>query len=130
MRLLLDTHTLLWLVDGDPKLSKAARNALVNPANDLFVSVATIWELAIKTTKTLQPLILSDPLDVYLSKWLLAYRLEVLPILQSHALELLKLPGHHRDPFDRIIIAQALVERMSLLSGDSHFAAYPASIIW
>ena len=130
MKLLLDTHALLWLVNGDEKLTPAARSEIANPANDLFVSVATIWELAIKTTKPSQPLILNDPLDVYLAKWIPAYRLEVLAIQQAHALQLLKLPDHHRDPFDRIIIAQALVEDMTLISGDSHFASYTIRIIW
>jgi PIN domain nuclease of toxin-antitoxin system len=130
MKLLLDTHALLWLVNGDEKLTQAARSEIANPANDLFVSVATIWELAIKTTKPSQPLILNDPLDVYLAKWIPAYRLDVLAIQQAHALQLLKLPNHHRGPFDRIIIAQALVEDMTLISGDGHFASYAIPIIW
>lgn len=69
MKLLLDTHMLLWLVDGDAQLTQPARNAIADPGNELFVSVATIWELAIKTTKPNSPLVLSDPLDVYLAKW-------------------------------------------------------------
>jgi PIN domain nuclease of toxin-antitoxin system len=130
MKLLLDTHTLLWLVDGSPNLSTPAQNELIDTANELFVSVASIWELAIKTTKPNQPLILNDPLGLYLAKWLPVYQLAVLPIFQIHVLELLTLPDHHRDPFDRILIAQAKSERMSLVSADSQFAAYPIAIVW
>jgi PIN domain nuclease of toxin-antitoxin system len=130
MRLLLDTHTLLWLVDGHPNLSGPARSALMDPENDLFISVASIWELAIKTTKPNQPLILNDPLDIYLAKWLPVYQLTVLPILQLHALELLTLPDHHRDPFDRILIAQARQENMTVVTADGKFADYPITIVW
>ncbi len=130
MRLLLDTHTFLWLVDGSPSLSATALKALTDPANDLFVSVASIWELAIKTTKPKQPLILNDPLDVYVAKWMSVYQLSVLPIQQAHALELLTLPDHHRDPFDRMLISQTISEGMTLVSADGKFAAYPITIIW
>lgn len=130
MRLLLDTHTLLWLVDGNPSLSAPARTALMDPANDLFVSVASIWELAIKTTKPNQPLILNNPLDIYLAKWLPVYQLAVLPILQAHALELLTLPDHHRDPFDRILIAQARQEDMAVVTADGKFADYFIAMVW
>lgn len=130
MKLLLDTHTLLWLVDGDAQLTQPARNAIADPANELFISVATTWELAIKTTKAPKPLILSDPLDVYLAKWLPVYGVNVLAIGQAHALGVLTLPDHHRDPFDRIMIAQALCEGMTLVSGDGHVSSYPVSRIW
>jgi PIN domain nuclease of toxin-antitoxin system len=130
VKLLLDTHTLLWLVDGDAQLTQPARSAIADPANELFVSVATIWELAIKTTKTNSPLVLSDPLSVYLAKWLQVYGIDVLPIQQSHALGVLALPDHHRDPFDRIIIAQAMTEGLTLVSGDSHVSRYSVPLIW
>jgi|APTNR8051073442_1049403.scaffolds.fasta_scaffold02188_7 PIN domain nuclease of toxin-antitoxin system len=130
MRLLLDTHTLLWLVDGNLKLSTPAQIALMDPENDLFISVASIWELAIKTTKPNQPLILNDSLDIYLAKWLPVYQLAVLPILQVHALKLLTLPDHHRDPFDRILIAQACQENMTVVTADGKFADYPIGIVW
>jgi PIN domain nuclease of toxin-antitoxin system len=92
--------------------------------------VATTWELAIKTTKAQKPLILNDPLDVYLAKWLPVYAIDVLPIQQAHALGLLALPYHHRDPFDRIMIAQAICEQMTLVSGDGHISNYPVPLIW
>ena len=130
MKLLLDTHTLLWLASGDARLSQPARKAIADSANTLTISVATIWELAIKTTKPQQPLTLSDPLDVYLAKCLPTYGIAVLPIQQAHALGVLALPDHHRDPFDRIMIAQAICEGMTLVSGDGHVSSYPVPLIW
>lgn len=130
MRLLLDTHTLLWFVDGNAQLSRPARTAIVDPTNDLTINVATIWELAVKTTKPQKPLILSDPLDVYMAKWLRVYGIDVLPIQQAHALGVLLLPDYHRDPFDRIMIAQAIYEGMTLVSGDGLAALYPVPLIW
>ena len=130
MKLLLDTHTLLWLASGDVKLTLPARKAIADPANTLTISVATIWELAIKTTKSQNPLRLSEPLDIYLAKCLATYGIDVLPILQPHTLGVMALPDHHRDPFDRIMIAQAICEDMTLVSGDSHACSYPVSIIW
>ena len=130
MRLLLDTHALLWWVEGDAQLTHAARAAIADPANELFISVAATWELAIKTTRPQKPLILSDPLDVYLARWLPVYGVDILPVQQSHALQLRLLPDHHRDPFDRIMIAQAIREGMTLVSGDGHVGKYPVSLIW
>ena len=130
MKLLLDTHTLLWLASGDAMLTQPARKAIADPANTLTISVATIWELAIKTTKPQNPLILSEPVNIYLAKCLPTYGIDVLPILQAHALGVMALPDHHRDPFDRIMIAQAICEDITLVSGDSHAASYPVSLIW
>ena len=130
MKLLLDTHTFLWLVDGNPNLTATAASALADPSHDLFLSVATVWEFAIKTTNPKQQLILADPLDAYVSRWTRAYQLTEMPIRISHALQLASLPDHHRDPFDRILIAQALVEGMTLVSADGKFAQYPVSLLW
>jgi PIN domain nuclease of toxin-antitoxin system len=112
------------------KLTQPARKAIADPANALTISVATIWELAIKTTKPQNPLRLSEPLDIYLTKCLATYGIDVLPILQPHALGVMTLPDHHRDPFDRIMIAQAICEDMALVSGDSHARSYPVPVIW
>jgi PIN domain nuclease of toxin-antitoxin system len=130
MKLLLDTHTFLWLVVGSPHLSAAAQVALADPANELFLSVASVWELAIKTSRPKQQLKLTDPLDVYLAKWTAIYQLNLLPIQSPHALHVVRLQDHHRDPFDRILIAQAVVEGMTLVSGDGRFASYPVTILW
>lgn len=128
MRLLLDTHVFLWLVEGSPNLSAAAQIAIADPANDLFLSVASVWELAIKTNN--KKLSLIDPLDVFVAKWTLLYRLDLLPIHTPHALGVIGLPNHHKDPFDRILIAQASVEGMTLVSGDNKFAPYGVLIVW
>ena len=130
MKSLLDTHTFLWLIVGSPNLSAVAQTALADRANKLFLSVAFVWELAIKTGGPKPRLALADPLDIYLAKWSAAYQLVLLPIESSHALHVVKLPDHHRDPFDRMLIAQTLHEGMTLVSGDSKFAAYPVTLLW
>jgi PIN domain nuclease of toxin-antitoxin system len=128
MRLLLDTHTFLWLVEGNPNLGSAARTALAAPGNDLFLSAGSVWELAIKIGS--KKLTLSEPLDVYVAKWTATYQLDLLSIQSQHALAVLGLPDHHKDPFDRILIAQATLEAMTLVTGDSKFAPYGAPLLW
>jgi PIN domain nuclease of toxin-antitoxin system len=128
MKLLLDTHTFLWLVDGSPKLGAAARPALADALNDLFLSVASVWELAIKIGS--KKLTLSDPLDVYLANWTVTYELDLLPIQSPHALAVLALADHHHDPFDRMLIAQAQVEGMTLVTADSKFTPYGVPVLW
>jgi PIN domain nuclease of toxin-antitoxin system len=130
MRVLLDTHTFLWLVMGSTQLSALAAAAIRDPVNQVLLSVASIWELAIKTTHANRPLVLSDSLDVFISKWTSTYQLDILPILEPHALEVALLPVHHRDPFDRILIAQSRVESMSLASADIAFDAYGTKRLW
>jgi PIN domain nuclease of toxin-antitoxin system len=128
MKLLLDTHTFLWLVEGSPNLSTAAQSALADPAHELYLSVASVWELAIKTGN--RKLALSDPLDVFVGKWTVVYQLALVPIDTPHALGVVGLPDHHRDPFDRILIAQALTEGMTLVSADAKFSLYAVPILW
>jgi PIN domain nuclease of toxin-antitoxin system len=94
----------------------------------LFLSVGSIWELAIKTTK--QKLELSEPLKTYLTRWTTTYQINVLAIEFPHALKVAELADHHRNPFDRILIAQAMVENMALVSGDDKFNMYPVPVIW
>jgi len=130
MKLLLDTHTLLWLVDGNPNLSTGAQAALCDSANALFLSVASVWELSIKTSRTNPQLTLNDPLDQYIAKWTAAYQIQVLPIDLSHALHVAGLPKHHADPFDRLLISQAQVEAMTLVSADRKFALYSVPVLW
>jgi PIN domain nuclease of toxin-antitoxin system len=128
MTLLLDTHTFLWLVEGSPNLSAAAKTALADPANELHLSVASVWELAIKTGN--KKLALTDPLATFVGKWTVVYQLALLPIDMTHVLAVVGLPNHHRDPFDRILIAQALIEGMTLVSADAKLTPYPAPILW
>jgi PIN domain nuclease of toxin-antitoxin system len=130
MKLLLDTHTFLWLVDGNPKLGAAASTAINDMQNLLYLSVVSIWELAIKTSRANPQLQLVDPLDIFVERWTRLYGISILSIERSHALQVVNLPDHHRDPFDRLLVAQANIESMHLLTGDSKLAAYSIPIIW
>jgi PIN domain nuclease of toxin-antitoxin system len=128
MKLLLDTHTFLWLAQDNPQLSRAARAAIADPQNELFLSVASIWELAIKIGNG--KLILGEDLSPLLDRWLDQAQIQLLPIEKSHATLVATLPMHHRDPFDRLLIAQAVSEHITLVSGDTQIAAYEVPIIW
>src|SRR5262249_54373763 len=101
---------------------------IVNSANDVFLSVACIWELAIKISN--KRLTISERLDLYVDKWAHAYRLDRLPVKSLHALAVARLPPHHKDPFDRILVAQAITEGMTLVTSDRAFAAYGVPVLW
>lgn len=96
--------------------------------NELLLSIASVWELAIKIGNG--KLSLSDPLDVYLAKWMATYQLKFQPIESSHAIAVLSLPLLHRDPFDRMLIVQARIERLTLVTADPKFAPYAIPILW
>jgi PIN domain nuclease of toxin-antitoxin system len=128
MKLLLDTHTFLWLVWGHTNLSQTARTLLAVTQNDLYLSVASVWEIAIKVN--LKKLILNVPLEVFINTRTTTYQLIVLPVHLPHAVAVVSLPNHHRDPFDRILIAQATVEHVAILSADAAFDAYPVQWLW
>jgi PIN domain nuclease of toxin-antitoxin system len=119
MMLLLDTHVLLWWLEDPRQLSKAARKAIQDGANPVYVSAAVAWEITIK--KALGKLDVPDNLEEVME----ANRFLPLPITISHTLAERTLPHHHRDPFDRILIAQALHEGFRLVSRDSEIAKYP-----
>jgi PIN domain nuclease of toxin-antitoxin system len=118
MGFLLDTHVLLWWLANDPKLSTDMREIIKNPVNNCFVSAVTIWEIAIKTSlgKLKQP---DDFLAVLLDN-----RFQVMDISPQHCLNVGSLPWHHKDPFDRMLISQALVENLTLISVDAKFKLY------
>lgn len=118
MGFLLDTHVLLWWLANDPKLSADVREIIRNPVNDSFVSAATIWEIAIKTSlgKLKQP---DDLLAVLRDN-----RFQVLDISAEHCLNVGSLPWHHKDPFDRMLISQALVEGLTIITVDEKFKFY------
>lgn len=118
MTFLLDTHVFLWWLDDPRILTQAARQAIADARNTVYVSAAVGWEIAIK--KTLGKLDAPDDLQEVIT----ANRFLPLPVTISHALGLLHLPHHHRDPFDRILIAQALEEGFTLISRDQHVASY------
>lgn len=127
MRYLLDTHTLLWAVDGSKKLPNHLKDTISDKSNLCFVSIASIWEISIKFS--LGRLKIISDLDEYLP---LVKRsgFEILPIEENHLLRLPNLPFHHKDPFDRLIIAQAQTEQFTLISKDSKFEEYDVSLLW
>ena len=128
MRLLLDSHTLIWSQDDTGQLSAAANAALSNPGNDRLISAATVWEIAIKVGKG--RLLLSKPFRVGMDTAIADLGLTLLPITLEHAERQSVLPGHHRDPFDRLLISQALVEGIPIVGGDAIFDAYGVNRIW
>jgi PIN domain nuclease of toxin-antitoxin system len=127
VRLLLDTHALLWFQAGDRRLSRAARAAIEAADAELLLSAATVWEMAIKAS--LGRLRLSDPVERYIGEKL-SQGFGLLPVEWQHAARVEHLPWHHRDPFDRLLVAQALVERCPLVTRDRVFRKYGVSIIW
>ena len=128
MKLLLDTHTLLWFVENDLKLTAAAVNLLVDPGNDLLLSPVSYGELAIKIS--IGKYRLSDPLGDYIEEAIRLYGLAILPITVAHAEAVVSLPHHHKAPFDRMLIAQSIVEDVALVSSDEAFDAYSVTRLW
>ncbi len=123
MKLLLDTHTLIWWLANNPTLSQAAKKAISNPDNLVFISAASAWEMAIK--KSLGKLDAPDDLEIQIDN----HNFQPLPIKIAHGLAVEKLPHHHNDPFDRIIIAQAICESMTVITRDKKFSSYNISIL-
>ncbi|AUB84258.1 twitching motility protein PilT [Candidatus Thiodictyon syntrophicum] len=128
MRVLLDTHALLWFLLDDPKLSRVARDVIANAQHRPEVSPASYWEIAIKIS--LGKYELREPLGAFMDRELADNDIRILPILPRHAAALTDLPFHHRDPFDRLIIAQAMVEGIPVVSTDPLFDPYPVRRIW
>jgi PIN domain nuclease of toxin-antitoxin system len=128
VRLLLDTHTLIWAVDDQSQVSAPAMAAMSAVANDRLVSAATIWEIAIKVG--LGKLSLSLPYRQWVEKVVADLVLTVLPVTVEYAERQIALPMHHRDPFDRLLIAQALVEGVPIVCADPAFDPYGVTRIW
>jgi len=124
---LLDTHTFLWWVADDARLSAKARTAITD-ADEVFLSVASCWEMAIKVS--LQKLTLSQPVDRFVSEHLGVNQFVLLPVDLEHASRVASLPFHHRDPFDRLLAAQALHEGLTLVSADQVFRKYKLKVRW
>jgi PIN domain nuclease of toxin-antitoxin system len=128
MKLLLDTHTFIWW-DGSPQqLGPQAKPACFESANELVLSVASVWEMQIKVM--LGKLTLRKPLRQLVTDQVQQNGLIVLPVNLEHTLRLDSLPSHHKDPFDRLIVAQALVEGWPVVSHDPAVAQYPVTVIW
>ncbi len=126
MKALLDTHAFLWAVTDDPRLSVRARQILRTA--DLFLSVASLWEIVTKVQ--IGKLVLPEASSRYLPRHVAALGAELLPIQAAHVLRLESLPLHHRDPFDRLLIAQSLEGRLPLVSADPLLAPYGAEVRW
>jgi PIN domain nuclease of toxin-antitoxin system len=127
MTLLLDTHALLWFLSNSPKLSTNGK-ATIEAADEVFVSIASLWEIAIKVG--LKKLDLPQPFDEFVEGQLAMNDIMVLDISIVHLKALPNLPRHHGDPFDRLLIAQALIEKIPLVSADAAFDAYDMTRIW
>lgn len=128
MTVLLDTHALLWFLRDDPQLSTLAKQTIEEPSNRKLVSIATCWEIAIKAG--LGKLRLGEPAATLLARELPANSFEVFGITLQHATAVESLPRHHKDPFDRILVSQSLLEGVDILSADSAFDAYGVNRIW
>lgn len=129
MRALLDTHTFLWWGADDPKLSTRAREILADDSNELLFSAVSGWEIAIKAALGRLDNVPED-LKAFIYEQISENAFKVLPIHLQHVLGVYSLPQHHRDPFDRLLVVQALAENLPLLSRDSKFAPYSVNVIW
>jgi len=128
MKLLLDTHAFLWFITDDPALSSEAKSLIENPDNDVFLSVASLWEMAIKVS--IGKLTIKQPFDVFMTEQIRLNSISLLNISIDHVNLITSLPFHHRDPFDRLLIAQAMAEQLSLVSADVIFDSYDIKRLW
>jgi PIN domain nuclease of toxin-antitoxin system len=128
VRVLLDTHVFLWWNQGDAQLSRKAVRVLADPANSLVLSVASAWEIAVKTQSG--KLRLPEEASTYVRTRAAHYGVEILPVHLAHALALESLPLLHRDPFDRMLIVQSRLENLPMITADLAIHAYPINTIW
>lgn len=128
MKLLLDTHTFLWFIEGNLNLSNTARNLIEDEGNERFLSIASLWEMAMKVS--MNKLTLRPTFTELVTQQVYGNAIEVLEIRSEHLNILAKMPFHHKDPFDRLIISQSIAERMAVISKDSEFEKYPVTLFW
>ncbi len=128
MKLLLDTHTQLWFALTDPQLSSTATTLIMDAANEKLVSPASYWEIAIKIS--VKKYALSQPYEVFMDAAIDKNGFGYLQILPKHTAALTTLPFHHKDPFDRLLVAQALVESIPIVSNDAALDAYGITRLW
>ncbi|MEH2274427.1 MAG: type II toxin-antitoxin system VapC family toxin [Nostoc sp.] len=128
MRALLDTHAFIWWVTDDSQLSANARNLIADSGNILFLSVVSTWEIVIKNK--LGKLTFPEPVEQYIPSRLAINRFESLPIQMSHVLQVASLPSIHRDPFERILIAQSQIENLPIVTIDQQITQYLVQTIW
>ncbi len=127
---LLDTHTFLWMADSSDRLGSNALSLILDPNNELILSIASVWEIAIKVSLTNSKLYLPEPFDVFIPNQLALKSLRLLNFKIAHTNIVATLPFHHRDPFDRMLIAQAMVEGVPIISVDSLFDTYSVTRLW
>lgn len=120
--------TFLWLAEGDPALSDRAREAIVDPTNEVYLSPTSVWEIV--TKHALGRLVLKVPADRYVPEQRELHRVDTLPVTETAALHPARLPLHHRDPFDRLLVAQAVAEGCTLATPDPLIRCYRVSTIW
>ena len=128
MRYLLDTHVFLWAIASDRRLTKTANEILFQRGNEFFLSAGSVWEIVTKSQTG--KLSLPTPVAGYISRHMVINRVQSLTISFEHAARIEQLPRHHRDPFDRILAAQSIEERMPLISGDPVFSKYQVDVVW
>ena len=128
MNVLLDTHVFLWWIAGSPLLSAHAQSVIADPTTEVYLSVASGWEIAIKSR--LGKLKMPSNLQAFMATQLQLNSIQVLPIQMIHALHVSTLPDHHRDPFDRLLVAQSQIENMPLLTSDPQIVRYGITVIW
>ena len=128
MKILVDTHAFLWLIVDDPRLSPSAKKIIADTANILFLSAASAWEFAIKVRSG--KLTITEEPESYLTRFMALYHLQPLPVEIRHALHTYRLPLMHRDPFDRLLVAQAQTEGMPLLTDDVQIKQYFLQTVW
>jgi PIN domain nuclease of toxin-antitoxin system len=128
MKLLLDTHAFLWFVLNDPSLSPIARDLIIDPLNEILLSPATHWEIAIKIS--IGKYQLPGPFESWINTQIQTNDFQILPIEVAHTALITTLPFHHKDPFDRLLISQSLAEKISVISTDGIFDVYGVSRLW
>ncbi|MGQ9632516.1 MAG: type II toxin-antitoxin system VapC family toxin [bacterium] len=128
MRIIIDTCTFLWFIDDNPKLSAAASAIIEDPNSEVLLSIANLWEMAIKCS--IGKLIFTEPFNMFMQRQLNLNRIGILPINLDHVAGVVTLPFHHRDPFDRLMIAQAMVDNIPIVSPDEVFDNYPIRRLW
>jgi len=128
LKYLLDSHVLFWIITGDLQLSRKAKNIYLDEKNKIFISIASLWEIAIKIS--LNKLSISMRLPEFVQEHVIANEISIMPIELTHIYNLENLPFYHRDPFDRLIIAQSMAEKINILSNDTVFDRYPVKRIW
>ncbi|MBF0365233.1 MAG: type II toxin-antitoxin system VapC family toxin [Oligoflexia bacterium] len=128
MNFLLDTHALLWISNNSKELSKRLKKDFKNRENDFFISIASLWEMTIKIS--LKKLELPCSLEKYVKTEVVQNGIKILPISLKHLALLEELPFHHRDPFDRLIITQAITEDLTIYSKDKIFSRYDVALKW